>query len=142
MPSTGFSTRGGTLESGKTLSGSNTSRPSLKSGSITQSNNNLDFPGAKGQPINVPASIRNVLRPHQREGISFIWNCVTGVNEGLKNAYMKSNSSCSDSLDDDSDEEANSNNLKVGELKGEIPRGCVLADEMGLGKVSLFVNLI
>ena len=122
-------------------------RPSLKSGGITQSNNNLDFPGAKGQPINVPASIRNVLRPHQREGISFIWNCVTGVNEGLKNAYMKSNSSCSDSLDDESDEEeddlgcASSNNMKVGELKGEIPRGCVLADEMGLGKVSLFVNL-
>ena len=35
------------------------------------------FPGAIGNPI-VPHSIRNVLRPHQIEGVVFLWNCLTG----------------------------------------------------------------
>ena len=38
-----------------------------------------EFPGAKG--LQVPASLRDVLRPHQREGIVYLWNCVTGANE-------------------------------------------------------------
>jgi hypothetical protein len=35
------------------------------------------FPGAIGNPI-VPHSIRKVLRPHQIEGVVFLWNCLTG----------------------------------------------------------------
>jgi hypothetical protein len=35
------------------------------------------FPGAVGN-LNVPHSIRSVLKPHQIHGITFLWNCLTG----------------------------------------------------------------
>ena len=116
-------------------------RSSLKSNNNTQSsaaaatkNDNDFFPGAKGERINVHASIRNILRPHQREGIAFLWNCVTGVNEGLKSAYTKSNSGKNDESCSD-DECDGDKKMAAGKLEG-VPRGAVLADEMGLGKVS------
>jgi hypothetical protein len=35
------------------------------------------FPGAVGNP-DVPHCIKKVLQPHQIEGVSFLWNCLTG----------------------------------------------------------------
>ena len=93
--------------------------------STTKSTNNItnEFPGAIGT-IHVPAQILKVLRPHQRDGIAFLWNCVTGAQEGIKRVYHNVNSG------DDSDD-------VIGGCR-EVPKGAVLADEMGLGKVSLF----
>ena len=97
-----------------------------------------NFPGALGDKINVPASVRTVLRPHQREGIAFLWNCVTGVSPGLKNAFLKSaeeggGSRSGSSSFDESDDDEGDLNAKAGASKGEVqvPRGAVLADEMG-----------
>jgi hypothetical protein len=90
---------------------------------IAKATNN-EFPGAIGT-INLPPSIQKVLRPHQREGIAFLWNCVTGVSEGIKRVY----SEIDDNFDGDGE-------------KAELMRGAVLADEMGLGKVSFRTVLI
>ncbi len=88
-----------------------------------------DFPGALGDRINIPASVRAVLRPHQREGIAFLWNFVTGTNEGLKRAVRESVATASnDPWDDEAEERGPSK-------RGEDPRGAVLADKMGLRKV-------
>ena len=93
-----------------------------------------DFPGALGDPINVPASIGRALRPHQREGVAFLWNCVTGSGPGLGEAMARSNGGGSfDSLDGDEDDEEGGRKPPA-EFTGEVPRGCCLADEMGLGK--------
>eukprot|EP00986_Skeletonema_menzelii_P019761 scaffold29106_cov148-Skeletonema_menzelii.AAC.2 len=62
---------------------------SIASCTLSTPNNNNFFPGAKGDKINIPNSIRDVLRPHQREGIAFLWNCVTGVSVGLNDAIVR-----------------------------------------------------
>ena len=93
----------------------------------SKSRNENEFPGATG--INVPVSIQKILRSHQREGIAFLWNCVTGANEGLKRVFEQRGEE--KSLDND--EQGKSDG-------GAVPRGAVLADEMGLGKVQ-FVTL-
>ncbi|KAL7533992.1 hypothetical protein ACHAXR_005581, partial [Thalassiosira sp. AJA248-18] len=102
-------------------------------------NSNDDFPGALGERINVPASVRKVLRPHQREGIAFLWNCVTGVSPGLKKAMTRSVESGKNDLFDDEESEDEG---QLGGLKGEVPRGAVLADEMGLGKTLMTIATI
>jgi len=116
----------------------------LGSGNVGNSNA-TDFPGALGDKINVPASIRNILRPHQKEGIAFLWNCVTGVNEGLKNAMLKSKADMASSSNTgswDEDESGSEMESKKMGHKGELPRGAVLADEMGLGKTLMTIATI
>lgn len=39
-------------------------------------NKNVHFPGAAGF-LDVPHSIKSVLRPHQIDGVTFLWNCLT-----------------------------------------------------------------
>ena len=73
------------------------------------------FPGAIGT-ITAPASIRGILRPHQREGVTFLWNCLTGASPDLQ---------------------------RVAEESGAGPtasRGAILADEMGLGKTLMTIT--
>ena len=85
------------------------------------------FPGAVGNPV-VPHSIRKVLRPHQIEGVVFLWNCLTGNgqagnisphyhdendwddNEGLGNDQKRISSSTDSALPS--------------------PKGCILSDGM------------
>ena len=81
----------------------------------SNSNNNNFFPTAIGTP-NVPNSIRSVLRPHQIEGVSFLWNCLTGHNQ----IGGTSTSSSTDSS----------------------YKGAILADEMGLGKTLMTIAVI
>lgn len=102
-------------------------KSTVKAANTPTSSANNGFPGAIGN-VNVPPSVQKVLRPHQREGIAFLWNCATGVNEGIKRVYGETGNSGIDSADEG--------------LNGTIrdaPRGAVLADEMGLGKVRLYV---
>ncbi|KAL9179549.1 hypothetical protein ACHAXT_008839 [Thalassiosira profunda] len=98
------------------------------------------FPGALGDKINVPASVRNVLRPHQREGVAFLWNCVTGASPGLQRAAARA-AEASGSFDEMDDEE-DIGGRKGAVAKGEAPRGAVLADEMGLGKTLMTIATI
>jgi len=128
------------------LGSTTTTQRALKSDNTQTNTNTIDFPGAKGERINVHASIRSVLRPHQREGIAFLWNCITGVNGGLNNAYLQTISgNRNDSFDDESKDEESISNIKANELKDgdvSIPRGAVLADEMGLGKTLMTISTI
>lgn len=134
---------------GSTFSSSHFPTSTSISGNIrndTSTGSNItDFPGAKGERINVPASLRNALRPHQREGIAFLWNCVTGVNEGLKNAFYRADvgsasgsvgGSFDENEDDDEDGDDGKRSSVAMPMSDVVPRGAVLADEMGLGKVS------
>jgi SNF2 family DNA or RNA helicase len=69
----------------------NNATSSTKTANTTTSSptaNNF-FPGALGDKINMTNSIREIVRPHQREGIAFLWNCVTGVSPGLNNAIVR-----------------------------------------------------
>lgn len=47
------------------------------------------FPGAIGNVV-VPPSISRVLRPHQSEGVAFLWNCLTGASPELCQAAADS----------------------------------------------------
>ena len=91
-----------------------------------------EFPGANG--IQVPPSLRDVLRPHQREGIVFLWNCVTGADEGLRRVLERRRSMEEHGCEED-------NGLECAKTR-EVPRGAVLADEMGLGKVGVAVEIL
>ncbi|KAK1734982.1 SNF2/RAD54 helicase family protein [Skeletonema marinoi] len=167
----GISSGGGLLKRSSisqprsTMSGSSL-KPSAAA-AIAPNNNNF-FPGAQCDKINIPNSIREILRPHQREGIAFLWNCVTGVSVGLNNAIVRARqdsvASCSSSLSSmgsfdlegggmDSDVEYD--DCGVASLQGggggkkkkkgdddTMPKGAVLADEMGLGKTLMTIATI
>ena len=90
-------------------------RASLNGTSSNSINNNFL---SIDSDIHLPPSIQRVLRPHQREGISFLWKCVTGSQEGIQRMYRREHGD------------------------GEVPRGAVLADEMGLGKVRFSISII
>ncbi|VEU43372.1 unnamed protein product [Pseudo-nitzschia multistriata] len=68
---------------GRTASGLGKTRPgpSSRAGTATAApTGNASpslFPGAVGNPV-VPHSISSRLRPHQVEGVEFLWNCLTG----------------------------------------------------------------
>lgn len=100
----------------------------LKASSVTENkishdttNKNDQFPGAIGQ-ITVPSSISQVLRPHQKEGIAFLWNCLAGVSPDLKRLAKEASTG-------DYKESVNFN-------------GAILADEMGLGKTLMTISII
>jgi hypothetical protein len=75
----------------------------------------LHFPDAIGT-IDLPHSIATALKPHQRTGVTFIWNCVTG------NAPVSSHAQRP--------------------LDPSYKGGCILADEMGLGKTIMTISAI
>jgi len=57
--------------------------------STTTTTSSCDFPGAIGNVV-VPPSICKVLRPHQSEGVAFLWNCLTGQSTALQQAAKDS----------------------------------------------------
>jgi DNA repair and recombination RAD54-like protein len=86
-----------------------------------------------------------------------LWNCVTGVNEGIADAYAKvvANSArgCDsfdgESEDDHDEDDDGDNDVSASRKKAcvvskldDVPRGAVLADEMGLGKTLVTISTI
>ena len=59
-------------------------RTTAPTASFTQVSS-LEFPGVIGNVV-VPPSICKVLRPHQTEGVAFLWNCLTGQSPTLQQA--------------------------------------------------------
>lgn len=53
------------------------------------------FPGAVGT-IDLPHSISSALKPHQRTGLVFLWNCLTGNGEVSPHAYNRNDESNDD----------------------------------------------
>lgn len=160
--------KSGNLKSTFTAASLSNTKSTL-SAAVSNNNNNNLFPGALGDKINIPNSIREVLRSHQREGIAFLWNCVTGVSVGLNDAICRARqqqSDCSSSLSSlgsfDLDEDdgvgdgdveyddvgvaslQRSGGVKKMKTGGDVPmpRGAVLADEMGLGKTLMTIATI
>ena len=73
------------------------------------------FPGAIGK-LDVPHSILSVLRPHQVEGVTFLWNTLTGNGMAARaSPHVDNDHPC---------------------------KGAILADEMGLGKTLMTIAVI
>jgi hypothetical protein len=73
------------------------------------------FPGAIGK-LDVPHSIRSVLRPHQVEGVTFLWNTLSGNGTAARaSPHVDNDHPC---------------------------QGAILADEMGLGKTLMTIAVI
>jgi hypothetical protein len=70
------------------------------------------FPGAIGN-LDVPHSIKSVLKPHQTKGVTFLWNCLTGNGKVVSPHAME-----------------------------KLYKGAILADEMGLGKTLMTIAVI
>ena len=78
----------GTLQQQTQTTSLKASKPNLNSGQKLNVNVNVSvndecFKGAIGT-INAPAAIKAILREHQKKGIVFLWNCITGACPKLK----------------------------------------------------------
>jgi hypothetical protein len=73
------------------------------------------FSNAPG--IVVPPSIQKALKPHQVEGVSFLWRCLTGQSQELQEA------------------------ARAAGIDPDI-KGAILADEMGLGKTLMTITAL
>ena len=82
------------------------------------------FPGAIGNPM-VPHSIRKVLRPHQIEGVVFLWNCLTGNGQAgnISPHYHAENEWDESELDDDWKQAKSFSDSQL-----PSPKGCILSD--------------
>ena len=85
----------------------------------------MEFPGAIGT-LAVPPSLGGRLRPHQREGIAFLWNCLTGSSQALREAAGRAGPQRQAA--------ASAVTATARSVSASAPRGAILADEMGLGK--------
>uniref|UniRef100_A0A7S4AJZ2 Helicase ATP-binding domain-containing protein n=2 Tax=Pseudo-nitzschia australis TaxID=44445 RepID=A0A7S4AJZ2_9STRA len=119
------------------------------------------FPNAIGNLV-VPNSIRTVLRPHQIEGVEFLWNCLTGNGQAANHLPPTSHrggysdSMNSDACDDDSSyssdhedgygensEKCSNKARRIKSVTSKLSlKGCILSDEMGLGKTLMTIATI
>lgn len=99
---------------------------STTSTSVTSSSSNTSFPGAIGS-IQAPNSIKSILRPHQIEGIVFLWNCLTGASSALQQVLNS--------------RRHNVENEKLSSSQHSL-NGAILADEMGLGKTLMTITVL
>lgn len=90
-------------------------------------------------PVVIDPRLAKILRPHQVEGVRFLYRCVTGL---VMKDYLEAeafNSSNEEPLK--SDEKALSQSQKTeGDNRGAY--GCIMADEMGLGKTLQCIALM
>ena len=102
----------------------NTSDAYNRAATTTTTNNNNNgssndniFSGAIGR-LSVPHSIKSVLKPHQIDGLVFLWNKLSSPASGFGSSGMGTG-------------------IEVGSMSGAI-----LADEMGLGKTLQTIAVI
>lgn len=88
------------------------------------------FPGAIGTPM-VPHSIRKVLRPHQIEGVVFLWNCLTGNGQAANlspHFCDDRQDGCDDTSSCDSDSNTSNDKVSTRISSNDYPKGCILCD--------------
>lgn len=59
--------------------------PKANASDAASTSTSCQFPGAIGNVV-VPPSVAKVLRPHQVQGVAFMWNCLTGQSPALQQA--------------------------------------------------------
>jgi len=103
------------------------------------------FSGAIGNPI-VPHSIRKVLRPHQIEGVVFLWNCLTGNSDVSRlSPHVAYTQPIVESNDDNYITTSNKKHNYDDDItisSKKLFKGCILCDEMGLGKTLMTIATI
>ena len=108
------------------------SKPNRNSKAATGDTNNF-FPGAVGT-LMVPHSIRKVLRPHQVEGVVFLWNCLTGNGQARNLSPHLDTESENDEFDDeefsDYDRKRPIRGTWDSSKLNPSPKGCILSDGM------------
>ena len=117
----------------RTLSSSASAATTTATNVATTNKNQHMFHGAIGS-LQAPHSIKSILRPHQVQGIIFLWNCVTGASEVLN--QMKELESPTDIVDHDY------NNTHKKYNNDDDVHGAILADEMGLGKTLMTITIL
>jgi hypothetical protein len=67
----------------------------------------------KDAALTLPNSIQRAIKPHQQDGVRFLWNAITGASESFQ---------------------------RISQLAGlnSVPKGAILADSMGTGKCEKF----
>jgi SNF2 family DNA or RNA helicase len=101
----------------------------------------LTFPGAIGT-ICIPNSITKILRPHQVEGIVFLWNCLLGCSVPFQKVFSRINDNEDKDKDKDKDKERRRDKQQQQQYATKMPCGAILADEMGLGKTLMTISII
>jgi len=129
--------------------------PRTKHPTLTDQNGGGDsgidpsFPGAIGGPIQAPNSIKNALRLHQRDGVTFLWNCLTGNSPALTSVVEErletddcDDESLRDRGGDGDDGNGGAIDVSLEGRRRRMGRGAILADEMGLGKTLMTISII
>ena len=129
--------------------------PRTKHPTLTDQNGGGDsgidpsFPGAIGGPIQAPNSIKNALRLHQRDGVTFLWNCLTGNSPALTSVVEErletddcDDESLRDRGGDGDDGNGGATDVSLEGRRRRMGRGAILADEMGLGKTLMTISII
>lgn len=114
-------------------------------------------------PVVIDPRLSKILRPHQIEGVKFLYRCVTGLvmkdyleSERLNSLQDKSTASQIDTTntsidnatstqensDKKSQESQTSSNIESKETHLKGAYGCIMADEMGLGKTLQCIALM
>lgn len=86
----------------------------------------MDKPYDAQVDVVVDPLLSNVLRPHQREGVKFMYNCIMGLNTSCDSVTSKSDWT---------------KTARILEYDSDI-NGCLLADDMGLGKTLMTITVI
>ncbi|AJS24673.1 Rad54p [Saccharomyces cerevisiae YJM1381] len=114
----------------------NKSLRELLGDSENSAENKKKFPSV---PVVIDPKLAKILRPHQVEGVRFLYRCVTGL---VMKDYLEAeafNTSSEDPLK--SDEKALTESQKT-EQNNRGAYGCIMADEMGLGKTLQCIALM
>lgn len=107
----------------------------------TDSKGATKFPNV---PVVIDPHLAKILRPHQVEGVKFLYRCVTGlVMKDFLDAESVNSSNIVHPKDDQKDNDSGVTSAMI--MANSVNRGaygCIMADEMGLGKTLQCIALL